>query len=64
MAHWHKIPRFVGLDGDWTRTPTHRPWARDLNRGDFLTDEQAACIQETRLADFGLRIVNNRVESL
>lgn len=38
------------------KTPDYRPWARDLSSGDLLTPVQAACVDKTRLADFGFEI--------
>lgn len=42
---------------NYRKTPNVRPYARQLDLGDLLTTRQAACIDRTRLRDFGLAII-------
>jgi hypothetical protein len=35
---------------NYMRKPDARPWARDLNEGDLLTEYQAKCVCQTRLS--------------
>jgi hypothetical protein len=42
---------------DYRERLNYRPSARELDSGDWLTAKQAACIDETRLRDFGLVLV-------
>ena len=40
---------------NYARSPQHRPWIRDLNIGDRLTEEQVRSIQSVRLDQYGYR---------
>jgi len=43
---------------NYMRKPDARPWARDRDEGDLLTEDQAKCVCHTRLEDFGLALIN------
>jgi hypothetical protein len=40
---------------NYARSPQDRPWIRDLNIGDRLTEEQVRSIQSVRLDEYGYR---------
>ncbi len=42
---------------NYTKQPTFRPWARDVDAGDTLSPIQHRCLDHTRLGDFGLDTV-------
>jgi hypothetical protein len=42
---------------NWSATPEIRPWAKDLDYGDTLTEAQANAVCATRLRDFGYELV-------
>jgi hypothetical protein len=40
---------------NYARSPQQRPWIRDLNIGDRLTEEQVRSIQSVRIDEYGYR---------
>ncbi len=40
---------------NYAKSPQHRPWIRDVNIGDRLTEEQVRSIQSVRLDEYGYK---------